>query len=282
MKSKILILLMLCSFALSAQNPVGYSDGNFPAVLLNVFKSDNDWLQNGDSIYSAFKVDEKYYASMVKEAARGMVFLMAAGNTGTGTIQLSDADSISIVGYDDKIPVKVGFDNKEKVYWGVCRDGIIYKINLTHEKNGKYGKEGKFILTDTIMDVFDNPYWSLNPVWPENLNYRLKMPDTTQKRALQREFYLYDMAYPWVSGGKNNKDWQLWNPIYVKGGSLKWEMYDGKSIISRSGGRYLNQTKFRIAIEDLRRGYMLLKMTAEPLKNSTSTDTSRIYKIYWE
>jgi hypothetical protein len=291
MKNQLIGLLMLISIGLTAQNPLGWSDGNFPSTLINVFKADNPWLENGDSIYSAFMVDDKYYASAVKVAERNMVFLMAFGNTGTGTVQLSDVDSVSIVGYNDKIPVKVGFNNKELIYWGVCRDGIIYKLEMISKKNGKYGVEGKFALMDKIVDgqktyleieIQDNPYYSLNPVWPENLNYRLKMPDTLQRRALQRDFYLYNMAYPWQLGGKNNPDWQMQYPKYVQGGSLMWEIFDGKSTVKNDKKGFLNQAKFRIAIEDLRRGYMLLKLTATPLPNSKSTDVSRIFKIYWQ
>ena len=282
MKNQLIGLLMLISITVAGQNPLGWSDGNFPSTLINVFKADNQWLENGDSVYSSFKVEGKYYASGVKVAARNMVFLMAFGNTGTGTVQLSDVDSVSISGYNDKIQVKVGLDNKEKIYWGVCRDGIIYQLNLISQKYGKYGYEGKFMLTDTIMEIIDNPYWSLNPVWPENLSYRLKMPDTLQRRALQRDFYLYQMAYPWKSGGKNHKDCQMWYPKYLEGGSLNWGVVDGKSTVKNSKGGYLNIAKFRISIEDLRRGYMLLKLTGTPLKNSKSTDTSRVYKIYWD
>lgn len=261
---------MFIGLALGAQNPLPWSDGNFPSTLINVFKADNvSWLQNGDSIYSAFKVEDKYYASCVKVVSRDMVFLMAFGNTGTGTVQLSDVDSVSIVGYDDKIPVKVGFNNKETIYWGVCRDGIIYKLNLISKKVGKYGEEGKFMLTDSIVDILDNPYYSVNPVWPLNINYRIKKPE-----KLNRDYFLYNLAF---TGGK---DWRLQYPKYLSG--LKWEMYYGSSKVTNDKKGFLNQAKFRFTQADVDRGYILLKLTGTPYKNSRSADTSRVYKIYFQ
>lgn len=273
-------LMMLIAFMFSAailfpQNPLPWNEGNFPTTMYYLTKADNGWLQSGDSIYSAFKVNDQYYASGVKVSSSTQVFIMAFNNAGTDVVQVSDDDYITIPGFGQDIPVKTGFDFNEQVYWGVCRDGVIKKLTFVNSYPGPAGTSGIFINSDTLMTILDNPYWSLNPVWPSNLNYRLKMPDTLQRRALQRDFFLYNLAY------SSGADWRMQLPKYLKAGSLKWEMVDGKSKVTNDRKGFLNQAKFRLAIEDLRRGYMMVKLTGVQFPNSDSEDLSRIYRIYF-
>lgn len=252
-------------------NPIGWSDGNFPIVLLNVFKHENIWLQDGDLIYSAFKVDGKYYASGIKEAANGMCFIMAFGNHGTDKIQLSEADYITL-GINNKIPVKVGFDNSEPVYWGLCREGVIYQLDLISESNGNYGKQAKFEVTNNVMEILDNPYWSLDPVWPDDVTVKIKPPTT------RKAFRLYNLALPYPDGS-------LKYPKYLL--KLQWEIVEGTTTVKNSYNKsndvyYLNDAQFRFSQADIENGFILVKMKGTTLKNSYSENTSKIYKIYWK
>lgn len=243
-------------------NPIGWSDGNFPIVLLNVFKAENIWLNDGDLIYSAFKVDGKYYASGVKEAANGMCFIMAFGNVGSNKVQLSEADYISINGFDDRIPVKVGFDANEPIYWALLREGVIYQLDLISESVGNYGKQAKFEVTNNVIEILDNPYYSLNPVWPEITELKVKVPTTTKALTFSQFMSFRTLMPKWTNG--------YFVPEIVEG-SAKLRV-----------NKYFNACTIRFTKTDVEKGFILLKIKATTLKNSYSENTSKTYKIYWK
>jgi len=252
MKRLVFILMMFIGFALSAQNPLPWSSGNFPIehYLINKTDVENTWYEKGDSIYSAFEMDDKFYASGVIWSKSSMGFASAFGNDGS-------------------VSVKNGFIKGDSIYWGVCKKGVIHQLKRISTYKSQYGTNAIFIPTGDTLQVLDNPYFSLNPIWTDNLNYRIKKPE-----KLNRDYFLYNLAF---TGGK---DWRLQYPKYLSG--LKWEMYYGSSKVTNDKKGFLNQAKFRFTQADVDRGYILLKLTGTPYKNSRSADTSRVYKIYWK
>jgi hypothetical protein len=234
---------MFIGLALGAQNPLGYNDGNFPSTNYLIDPADNAWYQKGDSIYSIFKINDEYFASGVKWSKSKMGFAMAFANI-------------------HDMPVKTGFGADEQVYWGVCRKGLIYKLNLQNTYPGKYDTNAVFAITDEILIVHDNPYYSLNPIWPDITELRVKKPVTTKDLTMSQF-----MAY------------QPLMPKYHAGG-LKPEIVEGD--VTLKVNKYFNSCTLRFTKAAVEKGYIFLKIVATPLKNSTSDQVSKTYKIYWQ
>lgn len=160
------------------------------------------------------------------------------------------------------IPVKTGFGGDEQVYWGVCRKGVISQLKLISTYKGKYDINAVFAMTDEILTVYDNPYYSLNPVWPDITELMVKKPVTT--KALTMSQFM---------------DYKPLLPIYHAGG-LKPEIVEGgaKLLVSK----YFNSCTIRFSKADVEKGYIMIKIHATPLKNSKSEQVFKIYKIYWK
>lgn len=224
-------------------NPLAWCDGNFPSTLYLIDKADNPWYMKGDSIYSAFKINDEYYASGVKWSKSSMGFAMAFANV-------------------HGMPVKVGFGTDEQVYWGVCRKGVIYQLSLQSTYPGKYDTNAVFEITDIVLAVQDNPYYSLNPLWTDVTDFKIKPP------IAGKWIYFRDvLAYKPMT------------PKYVEG-SCKLEICEGTATIKY--GKMFNETKIKFTTADIERGYICVVIRAVPLKNSTSTKTYQEFKLYWQ
>ena len=271
MKNQLIGLLMLLSIAVAAQKPLTWSNGEFPSTMYYANKADNPWMVDGQSVFSIFKADDKFYASGEKVIGNGQVFAMAFHNTGSDVPFRLDFDAV-VIGLS-KESVKTGLDHKETVYWGVWDGETIKKLNLVSTYTGRAGETAIFNLTDIIMEVHDNPYWSINPVWPSDTTLKIKTPTATN-----RQFYLYNLAY-------SGNDGRLFYPKYLL--KLNWEMVEGDTKVTNSYNKkkdiyFLNQAKFRFTQTDIERGYILVRLKGTPHKNSRSSETSKIYKIYWK
>lgn len=262
----ILGLIMMFSVLLtSAQNesPLGWGDGgSFPFRILQLKKTENPIFQKGDIVYSAFMVDGKLYASAADVFQNRETFVIRALPNANVTVYDSITGKITFV--------KTGFDVGDEVIWGVWRDGIFNILELQYVYKEEIGVYAIFGVTMDEAILYDNPWFSVNPEWPTNLKYKIKKPTATNKT-----FYLYNLAYSWDS---NMVDWRMEMPKYITG--LKWEMVEGTTKITNDK-RFLNQAKFRFTSADINKGYIRVRMIGTPLKNSKSTNVSRIYTIYW-
>lgn len=210
----------------------------------------NPWLQKGDSIYSAFEIDGQLYASGVKWSQNLTAFAMAFWAT-------------------NDITVKTGISAGDAIYWGVCRNGIIWELVLI-SKEGRGGNTyATFQLGDQKLEINDNPYYSLNPVWPEITEFRIDEPTTA--KALK--------IYQLMPG------FSALTPKFTTGSFLP-EISETNAVLRISKGRngiiFLNSCSIRFRNEDVEKGYFMLKINATPLKNSQSEQFFKTYKIYWK
>lgn len=252
------------------EKPLPWNDGNFPSTIFYVHKNDNPWMVNGQTVFSMFKVDGQFYASGEKEIGDNQCFAMAFHNTGSDTpYQL--AFDVFPTGLS-KEPIKTGLDFDEPIYWGVWNGQNIKQLILKGTYTSRAGEAAIFELTDVVMDVLDNPYWSLDPIWPVDTTLKIKPPTTKQT------FRLYNLA------DKGN-DGRLFYPKYLL--KLQWQVVEGTTTVKNSYNKskdvyYLNDAGFRFSQADINKGYILVKLYGTPHPNSMSTDTSKIYKIYWK
>ena len=243
-------MTLLTTIGAVAQNPEGWNDGNLPLTLYKIDSKQNGWLQKGDSIYSAFEIEKQLYASGVKWSKNAIAFGMAFHN-------------------DKSVPVKNGFEVGEKIYWGVCRNGKIWELELqnTFEKNGDV--YAIFQLGERPLIILDNPYYSLDPVWPEITELRINEPTTT--KALK--FYQFMPGFSALT------------PKWTTG-SFFPEISETNAVLRFSKGRngiiFLNACEIRFRKADVEKGYFMLKIHATPLKNSQSKQFFKTYKIYWK
>jgi hypothetical protein len=225
------------------QNPAAWNDGNFPAVLYLIEGNSNPWLQKNDSIYSAFAIDGVLYASGVKWSRNLTGFGMAFWNT-------------------NEMPVKTGLVSDEPIYWGVCRDGVIWELEL-QSKSGRVGNTyAIFRLGDKRLEIKDNPYYSLDPVWPDVSELRIETPATNKALKFPAFMDYRDILPKFTSG------------YFVP------EIIEGNGKLTKS--KYFNSCSYRFTSQDLERGFITLKIHATPLKNSASEQVFKTYKIYWK
>jgi len=271
MKNQLIGLLMLISIAVAGQKPLTRNDGNFPSTIYHVYESDNSWMKPGASIFSAFMIEGKLYASGENIIGGNQVDAMAFHNTGSDApYQL--AFDVIVQGLA-KEPVKTGLDFNEVVYWGLWDGAVMKQLILKSTYTSRAGETAIFELTDVVLEIMDNPYWSINPVWPSDTTLKIKTPTATN-----RQFYLYNLAYSGNVG-------RLFYPKYLL--KLNWEMVEGDTKVTNSYNKkkdiyFLNQAKFRFTQTDIERGYILVRLKGTPHKNSRSSETSKIYKIYWK
>lgn len=241
MKKLFFILLVFIGLSLGAQNPFGWNDGSYPLTSYQIKPAENSWYISGDLIYSAFKVDTSFYASGAKWSTSSVGFGMAFKN-------------------DNSISIKNGFVIDEPVYWGVWRESSVLQLNLKSSYTADYITYAVFELDSISLDVKDNPYYSLDPVWPTITELKVKKPVTT-KALTMAQF----MAY---------------KPLMPKYASLDRPEVSETAAVIRVG-KYFNSCTIRFGEADVRKGYLLMKIYATPLQNSKSTETFKTYKIYW-
>lgn len=245
------LMFMFSLLLTSAQNPLPWSNGNFPIknYLIDPGKN-SSWYAQGDSIYSIFKVNEKYYASGVKWSKSSMGFAMAFAN-------------------DGEVPTLVqnGFLPDDVIYWGRCRKGVITQINLISTYKGKLGECAVFAETEHILTVEDNPYYSLDPIWPVLTDLKIEVPTYKKAMTFTQLMDLNKITPKWTEG---------WYTPELSGTNAKLKLAK-----NRDGKIFLNACTIRFSKDDVAQRYFFLKIIANPLPNSTSPYKEQVYRIHW-
>lgn len=223
--------------------PLFWNNGEFPAVLYLIEKKTNDWLKVTDVICSAYEFEGKLYASGAKTSKNTTAFGMAFWN-------------------DTNIPVKSGLNVGDVPVWAVYREGEMYQLDLVNTTVRNNSTYAKFELTTKPIEILDNLYYSIDPVWPEITALETERP-TTAKALTFSQFMDYKPLLPKFTTGN-------FVPEIVEG--------DAKLRLSK----YFNACTIRFNEAGVANGYILLKVNAKPLQNSQSKDNSRTYKIYWK
>lgn len=241
--------MLIISITVTAQNPLTWNNGSFPIKNYIINPVDNAWYQTGDSIYSIYKIGDYYYANAVKWSKSSMGFAMAFAN-------------------DSGVPLKNGFIEGDVIYWGVCRDGNITEIKLISTYAGQYDVNSIFAETEHALDVKDNLYYSLNPIWPTITELKIAVPGTSKAIPFSKLMPYSELTPKWTTG--------YFTP----------EISGTDAILKLSKNKiglvFLNSCTIRFKKADVDRGYFYLKIKATVLANSRSSDTERVYKIYWK
>lgn len=224
-----------------------YSGGEYPLDMVILKKTDNPWLKAWDTIYSIYEIDGIYYASWGVTLKNG-VNVIAKVFKDTG-----------------ELPVKTGISVGQEVMWCVERDGVVYLLNITEMYSDGGIHCGKFSMSNITIELKDNPYYSLSPVWPDNTSLRIKIPQPN------KAFTLYQLQFT------EGNDYRLQMPKFIE--NLQWIKIGGDVVINTN--KYLNSFLFKFSNFDIANGSINVKMQGTALKNSSSSDTSRIYNIYW-
>jgi hypothetical protein len=157
-------------------------------------------------------------------------------------------------------PVITGFIQGMPFNYAVYHEGQYYKVEWT----GSYTKSGHTLwngkLTDTVQ-IKDNPYWSLDPEWPDF------MP---QVQAMKAPVIGKQKLY-------NYLQIQKYMPVYYMPFSCKFSIIEasGKLTITKD----ISQTSYTFTDLDMQRGYITLLLSCEPFVNSQSVDNSRAIKL---
>jgi hypothetical protein len=198
---------------------------------------------DGDEIISYFSIEGVNYA----------------GHSGTCSLTKG---TIGKAMPNGDYPVITGFIQGMPFNYAVYHEGQYYKVEWT----GSYTKSGHTLwngkLTDTVQ-IKDNPYWSLDPEWPEiDHEVQAYRAPLTGKSNL----YLY---FPI----------QRYMPKYYKPYSCKFSTIEASGRLTKP--KDISRTAYTFTKTDLQRGYITLLLSCEPFVNSTSVDTERAIKLIW-
>jgi hypothetical protein len=208
---------------------------------------------HGDEIVSYYPYGGEYFASH-----KGVCSL----TSGTVAKAMQDSD----------LPIKTGFYPDDEINYAVYQNGKYYKVewgNYTSRGGNKY-YEGS--VTRDVVDIKDNLYYSLPPVWPDQIHpvfpentytihpYGEKPILGTMKlfRLIQIQKYLPKFYQPYG------------NVFSVVEGT-------GKVIVTKD----ISQSSYVFTQADLNRKSITLRITTVPLPNSGSKDTFRDLKLSW-
>lgn len=217
----------------------------FPCKILFFLSDEIEGLEEGDRIYSYYEYNGQYYASFEREVyynSRVVAIGMAFNHGETS--------------YDNPNNFKFGFNHNEIVNWGIYRNGVMFKLQVTDEYNqqgaGEFSfKYAKGIVTNEVVDVKDNLFYSLDPVWryedgkvttyseTPNLNHKI---DLTLFRPARKESCVVSV----VNGHGEVKSPDKFSAYYL-------------------------------TIDDLYEGEVKFAVDVVPYRNSTFTDTHREY-----
>lgn len=203
---------------------------------------------DGDKIISYFTVEGINYASHY-----GICSLR------NGTIGKAMEDS--------RLPVRTGFLKGDAFNYAVYHKGRFNKVNWlrSYSKGGHTLWEGEL---GEVVDVRDNPYYSLPPYWPDTDNWVTKPYGAVPTTAF-KDRYLYKYI-----------KFIEWFPLYYTKGSMGMEIVEGNGKF-KLDKRNISNSTYIFSKNDIERGQIKLKFTCVPLVNSGSTDTERILTLRW-
>jgi len=259
MKKIFLILtIILASFSMQAvdEKPLSFKSTDFPTNIIIMYQEENTWLKKGDAIYAVYQDEGLYYAD----------FDVTYLDKNNGYYKGEKAKSVIIKSFssDPEFQVKTGFYNDEQIIWALWRNNLMTVFTLsTYSSQGLIFGVGT--LTNTIIQVYDNLYYSIDPLWPPAEQMILNIYPPVTKRNIV--FYQLKKA--------DNK--LVKYPLYLE--NMRWELYEGFGKVTTRA--LLNNTLFYFTDADIRRGYIKVKLIGTTLKNSASEDTFRIYTIAW-
>lgn len=223
------------------EKPLSFKSTDFPSSMVVLMQRDNGWMQSGDFVYSIYTDDSAYYACW-DVGFTGKDIIVKAFNT-------------------DTYPVKTGLSPGEVPVWGFYRINKMCLLKMsTYKSDGLLF--GRASPTGEYIEVADNKYYSLDPVWPDITELKIKPPI-----AAGRFIPIYNLiAYRPLM------------PLYVDG-VCRLEICEGSATVRQ--GKFFNDTQIKFTAADIARGYIRVIIRAKALANSTSTNTYREYKIYW-
>jgi len=243
MKKVMLIFAMLISLNLSAQL-THRGTRQMPAEILMASFTE---LQPGDSIFSAYNYEGDLHASAfdVPKPGRTNQFL------------------IRCMGDDAYSPVKTGAAVDEVPTYILKRSGIFYLLNVERAKTQPYIREAALTLTDSIVTLNDNLYYSLCPEWPEFDELMVyKKPGTLSATKLDRVIITHEYF-----------------PQFTE--SIAFELVEGSGRLDvpRKVSNLVSSWKYRFTKADFDRGYIILLLKVDPLPNCENPIIQKQIKI---
>ena len=215
----------------------------FPIDIKIFAEGDLIGAQPGDLIVSAFMHEGNYYACWeAKVASNGSCIGKGLG--------------------DSELPAKTGFAEGETVYYFIYRNGEYLDVYLlaSYQKNSITLWQAE--IGDQPIQVFDNPYYSLDPVWPDI--------DFTVTPYEQIPTSKYADRHLW-----NYIQWSKYFPQHVQNTTVTLLSGKGKFYPSK----YTNTLGYWFKDQTEKEVKFLIKCT--PLKNSRSADNERVLILKW-
>lgn len=204
---------------------------------------------DGDKIVSYFTIDGVNYASHFGECSLA-----------NGTIGKAMPDS--------KLPVRTGFLKGDEVNYAIYHEGRFNKVIWLRKypKGGNTLWEGKL---GEVVNIEDNPYYSLPPYWPDTDNWVATPYGKIPTANNFNDRYLYNFI-----------KFIDWLPKYYTQGSLELEIVEGngKFALNKTD---ISKSTYQFSNDDIERKRIKLKISCEPLINSGSKDTYRILIFKW-
>lgn len=244
-KLAVVMMVMLMTLTLSAQLTWrGYTE--FPVDIRIVERGVMiTGAQNGDTIYSYFTVNGINYASWY------------------GICSLRDGTIAKALG-DSDLSVRTGFLQDEEVSYAVKTGGVHKKVIWT----GTYEKSEQTLwlayLSEEVVQIEDNPYYSLSPVWPAfdaEIYPYAQVPTTAY-----RDRFLYKYI-----------QWNKYLPQNISGWTIQLVEGTGRLTVAKSP----SQSTYTFTKADMLRRSVTFKIVVTPLQNSASKDTSRTIILKW-
>lgn len=165
---------------------------------------------------------------------------------------------------DSNLPKRTGFLDGEQINYAVYNNGEYKKVVWTnsYEKSGHTLWEGQL---GEVVEIEDNPYYSIDPVWPES-DYIASPYSTAPKASAMK-----------VKLSKHFKVGE-YVPKYYE--TYTFELVEGDGVIYPYD-KVPNNVSYKFTKTDIAREYIKVKIVCTPLKNSGSKDTERILKLQW-
>ena len=194
----------------------------------------------GDQILSAYEFEGEFYASWL-QPARASTFI------------------IRVMADDSDTPVKTGVSPGEYPFYFLLRDD---KLTLLDAERTKGSWINTIVLSDTRVEieVHDNLYFTLCPIWPEVDSIMLNSTPALSNLPFNR----------WLP-------YNQFQPLFTE--SLEFELVKGSGRLTPSGT--LNFWRYWFRPADIDRGYIELKVKAIPLANCESDNLTRNVKIFF-
>ncbi len=168
---------------------------------------------------------------------------------------------------NDDYPVKTGFGDREVVSYAVWRFGNYY--HLETDKDWRFTKA---TVTDSVININNNAYYSIAPQWPD-IDYSYTVEGFRMKRGYS---YLWELLD--VRNRKVNYSPQFYERLSIEVLDVTPNV-PGRplSYIIAHRGNWL-QTRYRVTQDDIERGYISFKLIVEPLPDAM-TDSGNLYRV---